>query len=284
MKTVLIPTDFSAPAYNAAFYALHMAKRLQASLHLLHVMEPFDKKLLDTQLIWPIIDYNTLKENAVKSIDSVKQKLEEEDKYENPGRVRTRITYGIKDGVVLKEVAKEVQEKEILLLVAGMYGVNNVNRFLFGSKSRDFIDYVNCPVLLIPTEARYRKIKKIAFATDLSPGDIDLIELLTVFARPFDAEILIAHISADVYDAQHQRKIDVFLNEVTCKNNYDKIYYRQVQNESIEEGIFWLSENGQVDVLTMVHRTHNIFSKLLGDSNTKQLARRIKIPLMVLKP
>lgn len=284
MKTVLVPTDFSASAYNAAFYALQMAKRLQTSLHLLHVMEALDKTLLDTQLIWPIIDYNTLKENAVKSMGGLEQKLEEEDKYENPESDVVPITYGIKEGVVRKEVAKEVQEKDILLLVAGMYGASKVNRFLFGSKSRDFIDYVNCPVLLIPTEARYRKIKKIAFTTDLSPEDIELIELLAVFARPFDAEILIAHISADVYDAQHQQKIEGFLNNVTCKNNYDKIYYRHVQNDDIEEGIFWLSENGQVDMLTMVHRAHNMFSKLLGDSKTKQLARRIKIPLMVLKP
>lgn len=283
MRTVLVPTDFSAPAYNAAFYALQMAKQLHASLHLLHVIEAFDKPLLDTQLVWPIIDYNTLKENAVKSIEFVKQKIEEETNI-LPESVRTPVTYNIREGLAHKEISKEVQEKKVLLLVAGMYGASKVNHFLFGSKSRDFIDHVNCPLLLIPTEAKYQKIKKIAFATDLSSEDIDLIELLAVFAKPFDAEILIAHISADVYDAQHQRKIEAFLSEVTCKNDYDKIYYRHVQNDDIEDGIFWLSENGQVDMLTMVHRAHNMFSKLLGDSNTKQLARRIKIPLMVLKP
>ncbi|HWV70903.1 MAG TPA: universal stress protein [Pseudosphingobacterium sp.] len=283
MKTILVPTDFSTPAYNAAFYALQVAKQLRASLHLLHVMEVLDKTLLDTQLVWPIIDYNTLKENTVKSIKFVKQKLEEETNV-LPENVRTPITYSIREGVVHKEITKEIQEKKILLLVAGMYGANKVNRFLFGSKSRDFIDHVNCPILLIPSEGKYRKIKKIAFATDLSPGDIELIELLAVFAKLFDAEILIAHISADVYDTQHQQEIEAFLNEVTCKNNYDKIYYRHVQNKNIEEGILWLSENGQVDMLTMVHRAHNMFSKLLDDSKTKQLAKRIKVPLMVLKP
>lgn len=282
MKTIFVPTDFSHTAYQAACYALALAKRFQAPVHLFHVMDTSDKTLLDTAVIWPLINYETVKQNIINSMEFFKQALEDEDT--NPDNLKIPLTYSIGEGRVYQVVKKIVQQQHPLLLVAGMYGASNIKRLFFGSKSSDFIDHVPCPILLIPPEAKYQKIQKIALATDLSSSDIELIELLAAFARPFDAEILIAHISADPVGAKQQQHIDSFLNEVTCKNNYDKIYYRHIAGESISKGIFWLSENGQVDMLTMVHRPRSLLSRLLSDSYTKHLARRIKIPLMVLKP
>ncbi len=39
MKTIIIPTDFSPVATNALHYAIDMAKKINASLLLLHVYQ-----------------------------------------------------------------------------------------------------------------------------------------------------------------------------------------------------------------------------------------------------
>lgn len=39
MKTILIPTDFSEAAVNAARYGLFLAQRLQADLQLIHAFK-----------------------------------------------------------------------------------------------------------------------------------------------------------------------------------------------------------------------------------------------------
>lgn len=280
MRTVLVPTDFSAPAYNAALYAVEMAVSLQASLHLVHVIELADKALLDTQILWPVLDYEDVKEKAIQQLHLFEQQLEAQV-MENHGEKNISITSSLVEGGVYQEIAKEMVRNASILLVAAMHGAGNAERFIFGSKSKDFITHISCPVLLIPHNFKYRKINKMAFATDLNPNDIDLIELLTIYAKPFDAEILISHISADPDDTKYQ--IESFLRDVTCKNDYDKIYYRYLQGESIEDGILWLSENGQVDVLTMVHRPADGLAQLWQKSHTKQIAKQIKIPLLVLK-
>jgi len=282
MRTILVPIDFSVPAYNAALYALEMAKRLQAALHLFHVIEAVDKALLDAQIIWPIVNYDDLKAKAVDNIHLFQQRLEEHEA-RNIGSNKVFITCSLAEGVVHQEIDKEIHRSMPILLVAGMHGAGNARRFIFGSKSRDLIAHVYCPILLIPNDFTYRTIHKIAFATDLSQGDIDLIELLTVFAKPFDAEILIGHIGADTDDTRHEETMETFLHAVTCKNNDDKIYYRYIPQKNIENGILWLTENGQIDVLTMVHRPRGILNELLRGSRTKQIAKRIAIPLLVLK-
>ncbi|QEL02670.1 universal stress protein [Olivibacter sp. LS-1] len=282
MRTVLVPTDFSAPAYNAALYAVEMAITLQASLHLVHVMEVADKALLDTQILWPVLDYQDVKEKANQQMNLLKQQLRLQIIENNAGE-KVSVTSSLVEGVVYQEIAEEIVRNAAILLVAAMHGAGNAERFIFGSKSRDFIRHISCPVLLIPHNFKYRKINKIAFATDLSPNDIALIELLAKYAEPFHAEIVISHVTTDANDGQHQQQTESFLREVAGKNNYDRIYYRYLSGQTIEDGILRLSENGEVDVLTMVHRPESGLAKLWQRSHTKQIAKQIKIPLLVLK-
>ena len=126
-------------------------------------------------------------------------------------------------------------------------------------------------------------MKRIAFATDLTEADLALIHSLALFARPFNAEILIVHISNDEPEAD-QKKIDDFLNEVTCKAHYHKIYYRHVKDMGIDEGLNWLTDHVDIDMLAMVHRKHNFIKRLFEGSHTQRMAVDAKLPLLVFPP
>ena len=287
MKKILIPTDFSASAKNAANYAMHLAKQMKANVKLCNVvMVPLEVPLA-AHVSAPLITFESLEYEVEQELKRYVKKLKEKDELETaPDTFHPSIEYAVGVGSVADAVTNFAANREVSLTVMGMSGAGGLGKFLIGSSSRAMVEATETPLLLIPDEARFMSIRKIAFATDLSKTDIDIIHTLAGFARMFNAEILIVHISEEVPDdsIQQRNKINVFLNEVTNKVNYHKIYYQHVLDTEVDNGLEWLAEYGQMQMLAMVHRKHNVLHKLFRGSYTQRLKKRISIPLLVFPP
>jgi nucleotide-binding universal stress UspA family protein len=281
MKKILVPTDFSKPAENAAVYALNLAKSISANILLCNAIKIPANAPLAAQVAWPLVDYNTLKEEVTKELEELSHKIKEGDVAADLP-VYPVIHYKSQAGSVSNVVKNIFEQEKACLVVMGLSGEGAINRFFLGSNSRDLIDKATYPVLLVPAKAAFNGIRKIAFATDLSEADIQVIHCVAGFAAQFNAEILIAHVSENKpEDIEHQRKITAFLSEITCKINYPKIYYRHINQNDVDEGLDWLAEHGLIDILVMVHRHNDLIGDLFHRSHTQKVARHINVPLLV---
>jgi len=101
-------------------------------------------------------------------------------------------------------------------------------------------------------------------------------------ARLLNADILLTHIY-DKKDTtpEFQQWIKRFMIELSNKADYPHIYYRLVNSTDTESGLEWLCEHGQIDMLAMVHRSHNFIDSLFRGSQTQKLAGHIPVPLLV---
>ncbi|SDP96965.1 Nucleotide-binding universal stress protein, UspA family [Mucilaginibacter sp. OK268] len=288
MKTILVPTDFSAPANNAARYALHLAKSMKTGIRLCSAISVPAEAPMAPQIAWPLEDYTSIKsfvtEQLELSVEKLERKLDEQAEGLPPA-YQPAIGYSSEVGSVTEVIRNTMDEQKMSLVVMGMSGAGGLSRFFLGSNSRDLVEKASFPVLLIPGDFTYQPIKKIAFATDLSKGDIEVIHSLAGMARYFNAEILVSHITDEKYENHtEQREIDDFLTEVSDKVNYPQIYYRHVKSIDVDRGLTWLYEHSQIDMLAMVHRPHQFLSKLIQGSHTQRLAKHITIPLLVFPP
>ena len=127
-------------------------------------------------------------------------------------------------------------------------------------------------------------VKKIAFATDLYRYENDLPSLFILIdmARELQADVLITHVNTK---ANHFRALQLMADQLMAhlaeKTKYPRIYYRTLKDNSAENGLDWLCEHGQIDILAMNHGAYNFLDDVLHLSHTKNMAGRIKIPLMV---
>lgn len=287
MKKILIPTDFSTSAKNAANYAMHLAKQMRANVKLCNaVMVPLDVPLA-AHVAAPIVSFETLEYEVEQELKRWAGKLKSRDELETaPDTFHPLIEYAVGVGSVPDVITNFAANREVNLTVMGMSGAGGLSKFLLGSSSRAMVEASERPLLLVPDESRFMGLRKIAFATDLSKTDIAVIHTLAGFARTFNAEILIVHISEKASDNEfnNQHKIDAFLNEVTNKVNYHKIYYQHLLDTAIGDGLDWLADYGQIQMLVMVHRKHSVLHKLFKGSYTQKLKKRITIPLLVFPP
>ena len=286
MKTILVPTDLSPAAEYAARYAFQLAKGMKANLQLFNAIIVPAAAPMAAISAWPVVDYEAADQQTTAELKTLADKLIWENAtIEAQSSFQPSITYKTEVGAVKDLVCELAHKEKPNLVVMGRSGISGLQRFFFGSNTSDMIDAANFPVLLTPPGVEFKGIHKIAFATDLNPGDLDVIHSLVGLAAAFNAELLLVHITGEKYDLKdHQHKIQAFLSDIACKINYSKIYYRHVEHMGIDKGLDWLSQYGQIDLLAMVHRNSDVFKRIIKPSHTQKLAEHIELPLLVFPP
>jgi|SRR6185503_14064658 len=282
MKTLLIPTDFSATSKHAAEYGYKLAKQIKANVVLCNsVIVPAEIPQAGL-VVWPIEEYDTLIENSTDELKKLKSSLTKDSEGFTPA-----ISYVNNAGIVTDVVSDICATMNIDLIVMGTHGSTGLTSFFLGNHSRSMIKYATRALLLVPPTTLFKPVKKIAFATDFNHPEDDLksIYRLIPIAKLLNAEILVTHIYNENQQNVHFKKwLDEFLTDLSNKADYPHIYYRLVKNTNAENGLDWLCAHGQVDILAMVHRRHNFLYNLVNGSHTQKMARHISIPLLVMRP
>lgn len=284
MKKIIVPTDFSSAANNAARYALHLARGTKTSLLLCNAIKVPAEAPMAAQMAWPLEYYPSVKKEVTRELKNLAEKLVQEEETEtNPQSYHPIVEYSSEVGSVINLVRNLIGDEERNLVVMGISGAGGLSRIFGGSHTREMIEKASFGILLIPSKIQFNGIGKIAFATDLNTADVQVIYTLAELARPFNAEILVVHITDETFDnEERQHTLNSFLSEITCRANYPKISYRHIQSIDVEHGLDWLTEHEHIDMLTMVHRPYDFFDNLFKQSYTQKMARHIHIPLLVL--
>ncbi|MFD0795606.1 universal stress protein [Mucilaginibacter litoreus] len=273
MKTILVPTDFSPAATNAARYALQVAKRIHAGIKLCNAIQVPAETVFSAQIAWPLEDLDSLKEASETELTYLEDSLSADG---NTGTgYHPAIAHSTGIGSATDLVRNLVSDDKASLVIMGMSGANLFSKLIVGSTTKALIDKADFPLLLVPKDYSYKPVKKIAFATNFDDGDIDRLQMLASLARHFNAEILLTHV-VDL-PGKDKEQINAFLNKVTNKIDYPRIYYRGLQSEAVKKGLKWLTDNGQLDILAITHLKHGLFSP----SITQRLAEHTKVPLLV---
>jgi len=288
MKKLLIPTDFSPSANNAARYAVHLATLLKKNITLCNAMMIPIEAPAAGQVAWPLVDYEAIKSDTTEQLKEQSAKLRAkiaEQAAFFPEEFHPAVDYTSEVGPVTDVIRNVLDEHNASMVVMGMSGAGGLERFFIGSSSRDLIAKASFPVLLIPPGYIFGQIKTISFATDLDKGDINILHTLARLAKSLDAEIRICHISDHKYEhGEEKYDAEVFMTELGKKVSYPKITYHHIKSMDVDHGLSWLHEHGQVDILTMVHRPHGFFTGLFSGSHTQKLARHVSLPLLVFPP
>src|SRR5215216_5817150 len=105
MNTILVPTDFSPCAVNASHYALQLATRLRAGVHLCHALLLPVQTLVANPDAWATADYSHLETATMDALSSIAIDMESVMTQElatnaNTGTFKPRVGYSCEIGLV----------------------------------------------------------------------------------------------------------------------------------------------------------------------------------------
>jgi nucleotide-binding universal stress UspA family protein len=141
IKSILFPTDFSEGSAQALQYAVDMAKRYGAKLHVVNVIYDIVKATG-----WYVPHVST---------DKMYQEIQEGAKKELE-RFGVEELSGVKDiertvitGVPHEEIIGFANKNKIALIIMGTHGRKGIDRILFGSTAAQIVRFAPCPVLTV---------------------------------------------------------------------------------------------------------------------------------------
>lgn len=267
MTTLLFPTDFSPASENAEKFAIEIARKKSAKLHLLHV----DDVENNTQYASSGFD----DDQDVLIVESPLAKLNNIIK-----RHRLELfpcTASVKYGETVDIILDMIEDLDIDLLVIGTNGNQNYERS--NSNATELIRNANCSVLTIPNEAKYKSIDKIVYASDLIHKDGQAFTRLVKFAKAFNADITLLHVNIDGKDKPGKAPLKP-ISEIMEAIDYPLLNSEVVIASSLMEGIERYAENNNVDVIAMTSHSTALLDRFFRDSIIEKMALMSKIPIL----
>jgi nucleotide-binding universal stress UspA family protein len=142
MKNILLPTDFSEPCLTATGYAIDLAKRFGAKLHLLHVIE--DPVIyLPMFESYPLPSKQEFEEFAQTRLDNWILPEDAQD---------CEIVRAWIHGKPFSDILKYSKQQEVDLIVVGTHGHSATAHILLGSVAEKVVRKASCPVLTVRPE------------------------------------------------------------------------------------------------------------------------------------
>ncbi len=276
MNAIIVPTDFSPVAYNAARYAIALATDLQVTKVVLYnAYQVFISE--DPEFSMPVeADIEQFKEISENGLAKMKEELGTQ----LPGSltIEARSEYNMANMGII-DVCKN---NDADLIVMGISGAESkLEEAIIGSTAVDVSKNSEKPVIIIPAGAEYSGLKKLVLAIDFKKVKqttpvAEIKKILDATQAKFD----VLHVETSSGDMQ-----STHMDE---KNIFDFLFreyapeYHFIKSETFTDGINHFAIENNSDLIIVIPKKHGLFDNIFKPSRTKALAFHSHIPIMTI--
>jgi nucleotide-binding universal stress UspA family protein len=274
INSILIPTDFSDLSESAVKVGIAIAKRQNADVTLLHVVD----------LLPNLLPTEVLLSDPLEALSRMEEKLKElSEKIQKDTGVKA-VVKALK-GTPSDSICKLAYEENISLIVMGTHGVSGLREFFIGSEAFRVVKNATCPVLTIPGDWQKTDFGKVLFPVRLSPGS-----LATYFyARPIIEK---NHSELFILGLQEKRK-DIVSEEILSSINKlkrqldnDKIVFKSEITESKDFAtkILNTANDFEADLIILTANLDHNFKAYFVGPFVQQVVNHSRLPVLSIKP
>jgi nucleotide-binding universal stress UspA family protein len=192
LKNILYATDFSPAAEKALPFALQIARRYGAKIHVLHVMQEHIYPLVPPTA-WPQME-EEVEASRVQNKKAVEDKLR--------GYAHEIV---FRQGSVWEGIQETIREENIDVLVLGTHGRTGLERIALGSIAEQALRHASCPLLMIGPKVSVQpknvaEWNRILYATDFSTASLAAAPHAISLAREHRAQLILLHCAEQEVD------------------------------------------------------------------------------------
>lgn len=275
MKKILVPTDFSAAAKNAALYAFKLAEQLKAAeVILYHAYEaPVNIDPMVPTVVMPDID--TLKESSETALAHFKSVIC--PFCASTIKVTTLARYDHL-GNGLDEICKETGAG---LIVMGVTGGNLLEEKLIGSNALSVAKNGTVPVIIIPPKAIFTKIEEVMLVCDFTKVvETTPVQPIKQVLDATGAKLFVLHVDKENRNWSPDTPFESLMLD-TLLQGYTPQYHFE-NNNNFVEAVNIVAQERMIDLIITIPKKHGLFEGLFHASATKKLAYHSHVPIMVI--
>jgi nucleotide-binding universal stress UspA family protein len=274
MKKILFPTDFSEVANNAFIHALEFAKIIKGEILLLHTFElPVIENQFTPDSYFSIYDsmqltqFDMFKEQIPKL-----RELAEKQHLEN-----VKLTHKLTEGDLIYNIKKTIEEENIDFVIMGTTGATGWEAFFIGSNTGAVVSAVKVPVLSVPIEAEFAKVKTIGFTTRFRDKDKEALQQVLKIAKKANAIVKCLYVKTSKSDVTEET-----IDQWKIEFEKEPIKFSVVNSDYVKETILDFISHKNIDILAMITHKRNFFSELFNPSLTQKFSNISTVPILAM--
>ncbi|MEX0273961.1 MAG: universal stress protein [Flavobacteriaceae bacterium] len=272
MEKIIVPLDFSEHSEYALQVAASLAKKHNAELLALHMLELNHAMISSAEGMHP--------EQTVFWIKLAEKRFGEF--LDKPYLKGIKITPIVKHYKVFSEVDEVGKEHGADLVVMGSHGVDGLKELFVGSNAEKVVRNSEIPVLVVKEEMKGFSIDQFVFACDFTEENIPALEKARTFADKMGANLQLVYINTpgdkflstkDAYE-----RITAFLAKVNMGVEVD------IHNGySVEQGILEYSDNVGADIIGIPTHGRKGLAHFFMGSIGEDIANHSTVPVVTFK-
>lgn len=262
INNILVPIDFSETSLNALHTAIEMARRHNAQVKLLYVLEHEE-------------DNNRIQFDYARQMDDLVNKITTQDDLV--------CTYVIKKGQVAEKIAKVATEFKADLIVIGTHGAKGYNEASVGSNTSKLIDNAGCPMLTVPPLKKWISFKEVLFPIRPTSEAVEKYDYIENIIRKNESILKILGLSND-YEGNISllRKLAAQLvDRVSIDKVKTSSYFKIGKNMAGE--VLKISSLLKTDLIVITSSIDATFHQIFTSSYTRQIMNQAKVPVLCLR-
>lgn len=274
MNTILVPTDFSPAARNAAMYAINLAKQLKSKRIVLY--NAYQTPLITdaNMAIVDAVDIDELKKASEENLESFKLTIKAF------GDKETELHTVSEYGTLTLDINEVCQNYQVDIIVMGVTGIGKIAESLIGSFAVDVSRKAKVPVIIVPPGATYTNIKEVMLACDFSKVvETTPVGAIKKILDETKAKLFVVNIDHNNKHFNAETPFESLMLD-TLLQGYNPEYHF-LDNEDFVEAINKFALEKEVDLIITIPKKIGWFDALFHKSHTKALAFHSHVPLMV---
>jgi len=281
MKTILVPTDFSKDATEAAKYAAELGKYIGSSRIL--VLNSFYVSIYES--ILPSVNFIQLsneeitqkQESILRRLRALKARLEFLVHGSN-----IVIDYHLSNLPLLRSIHQAIDDQEVDLIIIGSTGENAKEESLIGRNTIAIAKTSMVPVIVCPSQTKFTPIKKVILACDFKKvtDTIPLNELEKVLNRT-KAELLVLNVDPHGHHLKPEAVSEVSALQQMLKDFSPKYHY--TDDIDTIDSIIQFADTQNAQLIIALPKRYSFLQGLMHNSISQKLALNSKTPVLILK-
>ncbi|MBX2896763.1 MAG: universal stress protein [Cyclobacteriaceae bacterium] len=276
MKKILVPTDFSKISINAVEVAVEIAKKSNAEITLLHVVEQASSSSFSVTGEWHQENWAD-KLYTVKLLEKSKAQLEK--LVLDPKFDAVKITGELRVGNAFHGMRTIITENKVDLVVMGTSGRSGAVDTVIGTNTERVVRHAKCPVLSINKKPAKVDFKNIVYATAMHKDEEIFSRMVKKTQQLYNSTVHLVRINTPG-DFQRDYIVKDYMERFAKKLGL-KNYTINVFNDITEEdGIIYFAESIDADMIAMATHGRTGFAHVLAGSIAEDVVGHSKRPVL----
>jgi nucleotide-binding universal stress UspA family protein len=274
IKNILVPTDFSKCSVYAIKVAAQLAKKLDATVHLLHVIETpvvaYDAGMVNFESLPQAMFMKELADDNLKNLLS--------EFFLKGIKIESKIEYD----AIYKRITQYVEDQKIDLIVMGSHGAKGFNEIVLGSNAERVVRYSPCPVLTVKQEYPNFDVKNILIASNFYNEADTMFKAFKQFTSLFSAELHFVRVNTPINfetTPESHEKMDKFAR----KHHIEEYSFGIYNDQTEEDGILNYADEINADLLVMGTHGRTGLAHLIKGSIAEDLLNHSKRAVLSIK-